>query len=46
MLYVLADGREVAYRYQSQPVLGFMIKRLTDGLYWDETAFRFNGRDY
>ena len=46
MLYVLPDGHEVAYHYQSHPVLGFMIKHLTDGLYWDETAFRFKGRDY
>ncbi len=46
MLYVLPDGRHVASHYHTHPVLGFMIKRLRDGLYWDETAFRFKGRDY
>jgi hypothetical protein len=46
MLYVLPDGRPVIWRYQTSPVLGFMVKRVSDGLYWDETAFRFKGRDY
>jgi hypothetical protein len=46
MLYTLPDGREVAWFYQTHPVLGFMVKRSIDGLYWDESAFRFKGRDY
>jgi hypothetical protein len=46
MLYKLPDGRRVAWYYQTHPVLGFMVKRLRDGRYFDETAFQVKGRDY
>jgi hypothetical protein len=42
----LPDGRRVPTYYQLHPVLGFMVKRQSDGRYWDEDAFRFKGRDY
>ena len=47
MLYKLPDGRSVVTDYQDCPVLGFMVKRLIDGLYWDEDAFRsYRWREY
>jgi hypothetical protein len=46
MRYAMPDGRQIAYYYQTHPVLGFMVKRLSDGHYWDDMAFRSKGRDY